>query len=130
MQEKNNSDLHITSANFDEPRGLEIAKLSQVVVTFHGQACMDCFVNVGGLHKILGDSVICELTRVGYSTGRRSDPMLQGLSPQNICNKGSSGQGMQLEISRGLRNLLITDEAHLIRFAEAIRIAIKQHGGF
>ncbi len=129
-KEKNNSDLHITSVNFDEPCGLEIAKLSQVVVTFHGQASKEYFVNIGGLHTGLGDSVMFELTRIGYSATRRSNPELQGLNAQNICNKGSTGQGLQLEISRGLRNHLTTDEADLILFAETIRTAFKHHDGF
>ncbi|MBS0583007.1 MAG: poly-gamma-glutamate hydrolase family protein [Proteobacteria bacterium] len=123
-----NSDLHITSTRFDEPQGLTIAESANIVATFHGQRGSDLFVNVGGRSSDLGQMVIDLLTARGYVAGRHSDTALQGLDQNNICNRGSSRQGIQLEISRGLRDKLLTDKREMDRFCSAIRTAFKQYG--
>lgn len=117
----NNRDLHITSSRFDEPQGIDIAQSAQVVVTFHGQSGEDHFINVGGLADQLCRSMIDALNAAGFVASRQSNPMLQGRDANNICNRGSSGQGIQLEISRALRDALIKDIHAITRFSSAIR---------
>ena len=34
---------------------------------------------------------------------RHPDPALQGREPTNVCNRGTSGKGVQLELSRAVR---------------------------
>lgn len=121
-----NRDLHITSSRFDEPRGLAIAKSARIVITFHGQAGDDLFVNVGGLANGLRNSMIAELKSAGFVAGSQANPALQGLDADNICNRGSEKQGLQLEISRGLRDLLITDQQQMDCFSSTVRSAL--HG--
>lgn len=116
-----NRDLHITSTRFDEPRGISAAESGQVVVTIHGQAGDAEFVNVGGLAIGLGAALISKLESEGYNASRRTNAGLQGLDAANICNRGRSGQGVQLEISRGLRDKLVGSGAELERFATVIR---------
>jgi phage replication-related protein YjqB (UPF0714/DUF867 family) len=116
-----NSDLHITSTRFDEPDGLVIASGAHTVVTIHGQRGDDLYINVGGLDEELGDRIIESLNAAGYVTGRHVDPALQGRNKENICNRGTSGSGVQLEISRGLRNQLCNDDLRLAAFSEVIR---------
>lgn len=119
----NNSDLHITSARFDESQGLSIATSAQVVVTFHGQFGARHFVNVGGRASELCTAIIDRLNRAGYSAGRQADPSLQGLDQNNICNRGLTRQGVQLEISRGLRDRLVSDKGEMMILTAAIRAA-------
>ena len=123
----NNSDLHITSSRFDEPQGLTVAQTAKTVVTFHGQAGAKPFVNVGGLSRDLSQKIIELLIISGYAASRHENPMLQGLNPNNICNLGSTAQGVQLEISRGLRNRLISDKNELEFFSSKIRTALQQY---
>lgn len=118
----NYGDLHITSTNFDEPKALAIAGAAEVVVTVHGQAGADSFVNVGGLNKDIGEKIIEKLVSVGYAASRQADKA--GIDPKNICNRGNSGLGVQLEISLALRSELIKNEAKLSHFSEAIRMVL------
>ena len=120
----NNRDLHITSSRFDEPQGVGIAQSAQVVVTFHGQIGEDHFVNVGGLAEQLCASMIVLLNAAGFSASRHSNPMLQGRDTNNICNRGSKGQGLQLEISQALRNTLTADDHAMARFSSTVRSAL------
>jgi phage replication-related protein YjqB (UPF0714/DUF867 family) len=120
----NNRDLHITSSRFDEPQGVSIAQSASVVVTFHGQIGEDHFVNVGGLAEQLCTSMIVLLNAAGFSASRHSNPMLQGRDPNNICNRGSKGQGLQLEISRALRSTLTADERAMASFSSTVRSAL------
>jgi phage replication-related protein YjqB (UPF0714/DUF867 family) len=50
-----------------------------------------------------------------------------GTDPMNICNRGKLKQGVQLEISRKVRDLLRTDGNELQKFASAVRNAIQYY---
>jgi len=52
-----------------------------------------------------------------------------GTDPMNICNRGRSRQGVQLEISRKVRDLLRKDKDRLLVFVEAVRKAIQRRDG-
>lgn len=117
----NNRDLHITSANFDEPRGLVIAQSAQVVVTFHGQQGTEQFVNVGGLAEEHCNAMIQALNNANYPARKHGERRLQGRNENNICNRGQTGQGIQLEISRALRDLLTSDTQLMANFSSTVR---------
>lgn len=121
-----NRHLHITSSRFDEPQGIDVAQSAQVVVTFHGQNGNKHFVNVGGLADQLCASLICHLKAAGFTASQHNDTSLQGRDKNNICNRGTKGQGLQLEISRGLRDALTTDKNAMARFSSAIRSALDE----
>lgn len=123
-----NSALHITSSNFDEPNALEVARSAQVVVTIHGQSGSKQFINVGGLGSELGQITISVLIHAGYSASRQPNPALGGMDRNNICNRGKSGRGLQLEISRGLRDNLVSTKTEMNRFCTVIRAALQQFG--
>lgn len=123
----NNQDLHITSARFDEPTGVRVAEAAQMVVTFHGQSGEGHFVNVGGLADSICNLIIDHLKLAGFSASRHSDPRLQGRTLGNICNRGTERKGVQLEISRGLREELYKDHKKMASFSEAIRLALAKH---
>ena len=105
LKARGNSDLHITSTRFDEPMCLSLISHSKVVLTLHGEHSdePDAGVFVGGLNEQLGRRLATALRAKGFIVGRHPDPDLQGREPTNLCNRGQSGQGVQLEISRGVR---------------------------
>jgi len=122
-----NSRLHITSHNFDEPKGLAIAEKAQIVLGIHGR--MDGKnkdrIYLGGLHFNLVRDLEIELSIAGFLT-QATDHPFPAKNMDNICNRGKTGKGAQLEISRSLRNRL-TDEnssALLIKLSGAVRNAI------
>jgi phage replication-related protein YjqB (UPF0714/DUF867 family) len=101
-----NGDLHITSGRFDEPRGLQVVGHSDVVVALHGRDSDDEVVFLGGLHWELMEHLAAAFTRAGVAVSRHDAPGYAGTDPDNICNRGRSGRGVQLELPRGLRKRL------------------------
>ncbi len=103
IKPRNNRSLHITSHNFDEPRALKLLARCQTVVAVH--ACTDDRVLVypGGRDQELMGIMEKDLMAIGISVANRNSKY-PGVNPHNICNRGASGKGVQLEISRGLRD--------------------------
>jgi phage replication-related protein YjqB (UPF0714/DUF867 family) len=119
--------LHIESHLFDEPHALKVAGEADVVITVHGQLDQrDEFVMVGGLHASLCSEIRRQLEAFGFKT-RPPTEGLSGIDPMNICNRGRSKYGVQLEISRKVRDSLRTDRDRLRGFAEAVRKGIQLH---
>jgi len=113
--------LHLTSHNFDEPQALELLARSQTVVAVH--ACTDekAVVYPGGRDEELMGAIAKELKAAGISVANQNI-RYQGVNPDNICNRGASGRGAQLEISRGLRD----DHAKLLMLCSAVQTALTQ----
>ncbi len=117
--------LHIESHLFDEPRALQVVQKADVVITIHGQIDQkEEFVMVGGLNDSLRSEITRELEGAGFQT-RVPTERLMGTDSQNICNRGKLRRGVQLEVSRKVRDLLRTDENELQKFAGAVRNAIQ-----
>jgi phage replication-related protein YjqB (UPF0714/DUF867 family) len=120
--------LHIESHLFDEPRALKALEKAEVVVSVHGQIDQrDGFVMIGGLNTQLGSEIGKKLEKAGYHI-RPPKEGLMGTDPMNICNRGKSKQGVQLEVSRKVRDLLRNDQNRLRVFAEVVRRAIQTKG--
>jgi len=117
--------LHIESHLFDEPRALQVVRKADVVITIHGQIDQkEEFVMVGGLNDSLRSEITRELEGAGFQT-RVPTERLMGTDSQNICNRGKLRRGVQLEVSRKVRDLLKTNLELLQVFAEAVRKAIQ-----
>jgi len=117
--------LHVTSSHFDEPQALELAGRHATVVTVHGCAdnrsrATDVFV--GGTNAKLRDAIIRELEHTGFAAG--VDRRTAGCCRQNLCNRGFSGAGVQLEITRRLRTVLANANAIGSRKLRAFATAI------
>ena len=126
LKVEGNSVLHIESHLFDEPHALEAVEGAEIVVTVHCQIDQkDGFVMVGGLDESLGSEIKRQLEAAGFKT-RPPTEGLMGTDPMNICNRGKSGQGVQLEISRKVRDSLRNDKEQLKVFSDAVRKAIQQ----
>jgi phage replication-related protein YjqB (UPF0714/DUF867 family) len=109
LKKSGNHILHITSNRFDEPLAVRLLGKARWVLTVHG--CRDAapLVWVGGRDLLRGDTMIKALEGIGIPAHRCEDPALRGLQPENICNSGRSRAGVQLEISRGLREMLFSN---------------------
>ncbi len=129
IKPRHNGDLHIPSARFDEPECLALISVCDLVVAVHGCRGNDQSIYLGGRHEDLRDAIHDNLESAGFTTGPHANPDLQGVSLANICNRGRRRQGVQLEISEGLRSVLLqasqTEGAGtLFSFTNAVRRAI------
>ncbi len=123
-----NSVLHVESHLFDEPQALKAAEKADVVISIHGQMNRrDEFVMTGGLDADLRLEIERQLEAAGFQA-RPPTGGLKGTDPLNICNRGKSRQGVQLEVSRKVRDSLKNDRNRLRLFAEAVRRAIRMRG--
>ncbi len=123
IKPSNNWDLHLTSTRFDEPKCLELISTCDLVVTVHGCKGPNQMIYVGGLDEALWKAIDERLEGVGFTTDIHPD--LNGLSPDNICNRGRRGKGVQLEISNGLRKVLRqTDSEEGLRKMSALANAV------
>ena len=127
LKEDGNSLLHIESHLFDEPLALRAVEKADIVVSVHGQLDhREEFIMVGGLSVDLRSEIKRQLEAVGFQT-RLPTEGLQGIDPDNICNRGRWKGGAQLEISRKVRDSLRSDANRLQLFADAVRKAIRYH---
>jgi phage replication-related protein YjqB (UPF0714/DUF867 family) len=126
--------LHITSTVFNEPVGLEIVCLSEIILSIHGCQDTEPILYLGGLDQTLRNHIRQHLTRAGFNVVDTKGAKFPGRDPANICNICGRGMGIQLEISRGLREQLFKDltpqgrkfpSEKLFRFAEAIQTALE-----
>jgi len=94
--------LHLASNRFDEPRALDLIAGCDTVVAVHGYAASGPDVLLGGLNEELKREIAQALAETGFSCladGHR----FPGRDPRNICNRGRSGEGVQIELSENLR---------------------------
>ena len=119
LKEKNNACLHITSHHFDEPEATKLLSKSGVVVAIHACTGTAGLVHIGGLDKELANLIARELEDRGIGASI-DHPRFQGSNPDNICNRGATGKGVQLEITRDLRDDLETVKV----IAQAVRAAL------
>jgi phage replication-related protein YjqB (UPF0714/DUF867 family) len=127
MRETGNEQLHIGSRYFDEPRSKDMLRNAEVVVSIHGQRNEDKeFVTIGGLAGELVKKIIDHLQAVDIPV-REFEARMDPESPENICNKGMSGGGVEMEISGKLRNTLQEDAGMHRLFVNAIRHAIEAY---
>jgi phage replication-related protein YjqB (UPF0714/DUF867 family) len=117
-----NKALHITSCNFDEPQCLDLIAKSDVVVAVHGLNRKGKSVDVGGRDSELRDEVCRQLRRAGFRANVVDSGVHAAISRENICNRGRSGKGVQLEITSDLRDSL--SGPLLTKFSDAVREAL------
>lgn len=126
-----NWNLHITSRQFDEPIGINIAKNSQTIVTVHGCKEKGKIVYIGGRDLQLKEKIIKAIKLTSFMV--IESPRFPGINELNICNRSRNGRGVQLEISMGLRRTMFQDISRMKRkkttkvfdrFISAVRSAL------
>ena len=106
-----NSSLHITSHRFHEPHYEKIVARHPHVLAIHG--CDDSerpagvSVWVGGADVELILAAISPLSAAGFSACR--DRFTPGAEPDNLCNRGTTGLGLQFELSDAFRRRCFDD---------------------
>ena len=98
----NFASLHLPSERFDEPGCLQMLADCDRVVSVHGCSVAGEAVFIGGRDRALGDAVAARLRAEGIVCQDAAEK-LAGQDPRNICNRGRTGQGVQLEVSLELR---------------------------
>ena len=119
IKQKDNAGLHITSHRFDEPGAITLVSKSDVVVAVHACTGNAGRVHIGGLNHKLGSMIAEQLQDRGIAVSN-DHPRFQGSNPDNICNRGATGIGVQLEVTRDLRDDL--EKVKVI--ARAVRAAL------
>ncbi len=102
MKPRGNEILHVSSGRFDDPSCIELNRTCATVLTVHGAAGKAPLVHVGGLDEPFKSALIGALRGSGIRADR-DETEHPGTDPANICNRGTSGAGVQLEISHGMR---------------------------
>lgn len=104
IRPKNNFELHITSANFDEPVALSFLNSSNYALSYHGYSGDEPNTIIGGLDEDLLLSVLDSLQSHGFSA-EKATTRFTATNPNNIVNRTKTGMGVQLELSSAQRQL-------------------------
>jgi phage replication-related protein YjqB (UPF0714/DUF867 family) len=115
--------LHLTSHLFDEPECLALIARCPVVVAIHGCKGVEHEVLLGGRHRRLTDQLSEALRDVKIANRTDGHPF-PGAEPRNICNRGVTGRGVQLEITTALRA-----SAAALELAAAVRATLGRADG-
>lgn len=120
LRQGNKDALHIASTHFDEPTLTAMLPQTGFVLAFHGSSdAAEPLVYVGGKWTLGRQTVIGSINSAWREHGIRAVDALEteaaahlrGLDDSNITNRGKRGEGVQLEFSRGARNLLFPPDA-------------------
>jgi phage replication-related protein YjqB (UPF0714/DUF867 family) len=117
------ANLHITSHNFDDPDCVGPLSRHRHVVTVHGCEADGELVLLGGLDTALLTDLAAAVKAAGF-IAQTDDHDFPGIHARNVCNRGSTGRGVQLELSMPLRR-----SARRAEFVAAIRevLLARQH---
>ncbi|PRZ16652.1 phage replication-related protein YjqB (UPF0714/DUF867 family) [Laceyella sediminis] len=99
---RGNHRLHLTSTRFDEPLAILLANQCERILALHGAAGDEEKVYVGGLDETWRQHIKKCLAQQGFAA-IDPPPRLGGREPENIVNRGRRKQGVQLELTSGLR---------------------------
>jgi phage replication-related protein YjqB (UPF0714/DUF867 family) len=99
---RNFAALHLTSHRFDEPRCLALVSNCEHVVAIHGCRGDTPQVLLGGLDGRLRYLIYEAILALGVDA-RLGDHPFPAVDPRNICNRGRSGAGVQLELTSAVR---------------------------
>ncbi|WP_421414225.1 poly-gamma-glutamate hydrolase family protein [Agrobacterium tumefaciens] len=121
-------ELHIPSEEFDEQQALDLAAKASLVIAIHGRKDYGDAETIwmGGLDTVSRQAIGKALTQSGFKIDD-DPPKFRGRDGSNICNRGKSGRGVQLEIPSTLRNTFITQPEERLRLVGAVRAAIAGH---
>jgi phage replication-related protein YjqB (UPF0714/DUF867 family) len=115
-----NRGLHITSHRFDHPMCVALVARKPVTLAVHG--CKgESRIYIGGLDTRLKALLTAKLNEAGFPATSDNHPYM-GLNPLNICNRGSRGRGVQIELTRDFR-----EPAGRRRIAPLIRQALDEY---
>lgn len=118
-------ELHITSEHFDEPDALALLSGARTAITIHGRQDRGdpATIWLGGLDTELREAIARQLHAAGFEVTMQGASM-PGVAKSNICNRGTSNMGVQLELPFSLRDDLRKSPARMKRFCDAVQGAL------
>ncbi len=119
--------LHVTSRHFNDPRALQLARSSWLGISIHGEKNPGSSACIGGLNAPLRQAVAQSLRAIGIEA---QEPCARFPAPDldNIANIPRD-YGIQIEMTKDLRDDLVRHQDRMTRFAEAIRDAVSRVAG-
>jgi phage replication-related protein YjqB (UPF0714/DUF867 family) len=112
--------LHLSSHRFDEPECLKLISRCEGVVAIHGCEGNDEKVLLGGLDTSLRDRIAAALRKANVRAETEGHPF-PGRDPLNVCNRGGSRVGVQIELTAAMRG-----SARAARLVEIVRSILRQ----
>jgi phage replication-related protein YjqB (UPF0714/DUF867 family) len=109
-----NRKLHVTSTHYDDPIALKLVRISKRCLSLHGlqDSSANGTIQIGGRDAELKRMVLEELTAAGISAAVATDNDTNGSDPRNICNKTTTGAGVQLEMGNAYRASLFAPDCN------------------
>ncbi|SFG09697.1 Phage-related replication protein YjqB, UPF0714/DUF867 family [Desulfotomaculum arcticum] len=133
LKATDNGSLFVRATNFDEPTAVSLVNKSDYTVSVIGAAGDDEVTYIGGQNKLLAELIRLHLTAKGYNVKTLSIPdRIAGVMDSNIVNKNElfndSYQlgGVQIAISKGLRDELAADSGTLNDYSGTINQALSE----
>ncbi len=117
---------HITSTKFRDKELEKIFDICEVIISIHGEHELTSFTIIGGLEEGLINVIRVKLKKNKFNI---KEPIrkLHGESNLNVCNLGVSKKGVQLELSKKLRDDLMSDSEKMYLYTRSIRDALFQY---
>jgi phage replication-related protein YjqB (UPF0714/DUF867 family) len=110
IKSSGNSILHVESTLWDEPNCVAMVGASIRTLSFHGYTGTTDVAEtaLGGLDTDTLERIRFNLEAAGFSVVDAGGE-IAGDSPNNICNENANSAGVQLEMSRALRESFFTN---------------------
>ncbi|EHL09217.1 hypothetical protein HMPREF0322_00099 [Desulfitobacterium hafniense DP7] len=131
LKAADNGSLFLRAVEFDEPTAVSMVQDSDYTVSVVGAAGDDEITYIGGQNKLLAELIKLHLTTKGYQVQTLSVPdRIAGILDSNIVNQNQLFKdsyrlgGVQIAVSKGLRDKLAADPASLTGYAGAIDDAL------
>lgn len=118
-------ELHVTSTNYDCPYFKALNDKVDYTYTIHGCSGTTPIAYVGGLDTEAGVNLMNHLRKAGFKTGL-PPAKYAGTSTRNICNKNRRRKGVQVELTRSLRDSLVSNGKYTSTYYALIS-AFKAH---
>ena len=110
LKSSNNSQLHVTSTNYDVVSLLSWNQKMNRTISLHGYADSNKSNSyIGGLDKELIRLITENLKKEGFNI-EQAPQNLAGTEPNNITNKNNIGAGVQIELSTLQRKELFNNK--------------------
>lgn len=109
IRPSNNTQLHVTSTNYDDATLHDMIQDRTATISIHGARGEEQLVYLGGYQSSLRDAIQSQLELKGFIV-KIPPKYLGGLSNNNFINKVEESTGVQLELTTALRKAFFKNE--------------------
>jgi len=133
LKAADNGSLFLRAINFDEPTAVGLVQNSDYTLSVIGAAGNEEVTYIGGQNKMLAELIRLHLITKGYNVKTLRIPdRIAGIMDSNIVNKNKLFNddyrigGVQIAISKGLRDKFTTDSGILNDYSGSINEALSK----